>query len=880
MNILQQNVCGSQYKTLAGGICISTLEGLTLQQYVEAKRYICLKDHLGNCRCQGLFKVAETIISDGHMKLVDAFHMCSPGAIYKSTNAKRMLLQMPLATLSVGESGKHSIYLFDKSINITLIQQALESFHRQPNCPMAADTLKKILKAAQSNQERERIRYTFCKSSGFSATKLATLYGLQSVNSRTKKVEDAMRTAEEVFETYEYLASVKEKAIHKSFGIELTSDSSSSDESEDNERLHSESKVNSTHENIGASENTELLADDSSACKDGTHPLQLPAKQQIKTRTLVNSEQLMDLLRRCNLNWFAFTEELRTEWPQLTDYDIDNTLTDFTSQIPSIGLTEKDEKCIEISRQAYLWKGQLEQMEQSDDFGSESDEEETENCHKQQNHDMQREVKLMRRRLKRQAARKVAEMRLLQRRQGKHVSKILRDCPDIGKSIEEFVKDNNVGADAWRRTGVLTFDGNRKRNKKVTFSRIKEHLEQKYNRKFGYGTVVQLCVPRNKGRISAANYKGLAKVTSRRARKGFTIRYNPDTHWSAALYRGLNKLEYTDGRNIVNLNRDDQAGFRLDTLATHSKHAFLCTSPVLTTKTDYVNSYNSTLQTTSYNFTETANTGEMCAGIVKAVPIHHKNPAQHAKDLEDIEKRPEFLHVFTNPDTMLPKTIECIRVDGGNDEGPSHEEVQFFWTLRHLQKETKALLVTTRESGSSNKNRVELQNGCLALAHCNLFMPSTLNGPVTTNDNGKVDEKKVKENLDAAIDVYIERVNGAPCGDAQIHLFKGSDSSDYQTLREHLVTFLKGKAAKKIELQQQHPEVYSSIKRVWDLRKRHMVTSPGSSKYLFYLVCCLEPSCIHPVCQQSVDDHTIDMNWYEGGPPLKYVPLPVPDPNR
>ena len=26
--------------------------------------------------------------------------------------------------------------------------------------------------------------------------------------------------------------------------------------------------------------------------------------------------------------------------------------------------------------------------------------------------------------------------------------------------IEDFVQDCNIGADAWRRTGVLTFDGN------------------------------------------------------------------------------------------------------------------------------------------------------------------------------------------------------------------------------------------------------------------------------------------------------------------------------------------------------------------------------------------------------------------------------------
>ena len=129
---------------------MSNFKGLTLQQYIEAKRGVCLQ--------------TETIIRDGHMKLTDAFHTCSPRATYKSSNVKRMLLQMPLATLTVGETGNHHVYLVDKSINITLIGHALESFHKQPNDrPMAKDILKRVLKAAQNNQEKERIRYKFCK---------------------------------------------------------------------------------------------------------------------------------------------------------------------------------------------------------------------------------------------------------------------------------------------------------------------------------------------------------------------------------------------------------------------------------------------------------------------------------------------------------------------------------------------------------------------------------------------------------------------------------------------------------------------------------------------------------------------------------------------
>ena len=48
-----------------------------------------------------------------------------------------------------------------------------------------------------------------------------------------------------------------------------------------------------------------------------------------------------------------------------------------------------------------------------------------------------------------------------------------------------------------------------------------------------------------------------------------------------------------------------------------------------------------------------------------------------------------------------------------------------------------ATLVTTRSSGSSYMNRVELQNGCLTQAHSGLFIPSTLNGSCV-KENGKV----------------------------------------------------------------------------------------------------------------------------------------------
>ena len=113
-----------------------------------------------------------------------------------------------------------------------------------------------------------------------------------------------------------------------------------------------------------------------------------------------------------------------------------------------------------------------------------------------------------------------------------------------------------MGADKWQRTGVLTFDGNANIKEEVTYRKIQEHLKEVYGRHFVYGTVVELCVARNKHRCSAKRYRGLANVTSRRVRKGFTLKYNPDTHWSAAFYKALGQIQYIDGRNIMlNINR-------------------------------------------------------------------------------------------------------------------------------------------------------------------------------------------------------------------------------------------------------------------------------------------------------------------------------------
>ena len=117
-----------------------------------------------------------------------------------------------------------------------------------------------------------------------------------------------------------------------------------------------------------------------------------------------------------------------------------------------------------------------------------------------------------------------------------------------------------------------------------------------------------------------------------------------------------------------------------------------------------MNPYPSVLQT-SYNFPSTETTNEICGGVVKAKKLFNKNPAQHYADMLMLEKHEDIKQAFLNPRAVKQKDIECIRVDGGGDEGPVHEEVQYWWTKRHLVKRTKAMMVSTRSSGSREKWR-------------------------------------------------------------------------------------------------------------------------------------------------------------------------------
>ena len=137
-------------------------------------------------------------------------------------------------------------------------------------------------------------------------------------------------------------------------------------------------------------------------------------------------------------------------------------------------------------------------------------------------------------------AKKRREELIAVRRETEYVSRVRREFPGIGEALEEIARDSQVGADRWRRTGMLTLEqgGGEGSGKRLTFTRAHQLLVARYGNELSLCSVKRLCQARNVRTRNSGWYLGLAEIVSRRAVKGFALKLNIDDHWSNAFYKG------------------------------------------------------------------------------------------------------------------------------------------------------------------------------------------------------------------------------------------------------------------------------------------------------------------------------------------------------
>ena len=327
--------------------------------------------------------------------------------------------------------------------------------------------MKELLSFAKSDREREVLRYSVYRASGLTSSAARKLYGWERMSDRSL-VEESLREARALQESIEDLCVTQERALLQSLGIEPeTSDTS----------------------------------DDECVCESDTLPSDLPGDR-------INTEkELNETLSKSQYNWFNVVESMLTRCDSKEEEEVLEQLDNYYYSISASEmlnceqhrLLQQSYSAFNCDKERRLSFARAQAAAVNGDIVTDSDSDDSEKYFGLQNVKSDRakalilkKRKSLRRRARHMKAKMFAERNFLARKQSRAVQGILKDHPNIGQVIEDYVQERNVGADAWR-TGVLTFDGNTKVKQKVTFNHIKEHLESVYDRKFSYGSCSAVC---------------------------------------------------------------------------------------------------------------------------------------------------------------------------------------------------------------------------------------------------------------------------------------------------------------------------------------------------------------------------------------------------
>ena len=253
------------------------------------------------------------------------------------------------------------------------------------------DELKQLLSIAQSEREKECIRYAAYKASSITPSQARRKFGLESMRTRAVRVETCIQEAQEIQVAVAALAADQDKAILDTFGV------------------------------CG----TELSSPESDECSSEGSDVDASVTIEQCTTSLPDDQHLIELLRMGEYNWFDFVDRVEHLYN-----DVDCGL-----RLPRMELAESSLHATVQSHRAFMAarRDTYEQDRVARNINGEivieseaSCEEETNIASEMKQSIMQLSVKRRAQRLK---CRLLAECRFLQHKVSKRTSKILTECP-------------------------------------------------------------------------------------------------------------------------------------------------------------------------------------------------------------------------------------------------------------------------------------------------------------------------------------------------------------------------------------------------------------------------------------------------------------------
>ena len=182
----------SEHQRVRDDIYVSSFEGLSLKQYKDVRAFVCKMEHNQPCtNCEGMMKVVDKVSTCGFITLKSAFMLSSPGVSCKASAGRRKLLRMPLACLDVGDlkEGSYCFYLVEKQNTVdyqifqTLLTKSVDTSRAQ-EIQLSKEELKELLYLADSESEKEMLKYVVVKAPGLSNTKAKEVYRICDLGKR------------------------------------------------------------------------------------------------------------------------------------------------------------------------------------------------------------------------------------------------------------------------------------------------------------------------------------------------------------------------------------------------------------------------------------------------------------------------------------------------------------------------------------------------------------------------------------------------------------------------------------------------------------------------------------------------------------------------